>query len=302
MKVFWSIAFLLLVACDNKFEPDLSGWKVNSLPGSTKIRMDMNGREKTVTLPGDTSVIYRYPQWTRSQHEILMVQIYDVDECLRFRIVGADTTGVIIDTIYSAPPNTAINFKLAPNDSLLLVKSYDDDCTTSGNYKYSFFNRYTKEPLPDTILVEDARGILMRETVWSPDSRKVVIQDRGSIGTKGFAYDLETKEQRPIDMGKNFVWSPADPQGVAYIKDYSIYMWNWETGEKKVFFEGKSVKEVMDFRWDPIGEFMMIHIKGYLLNMEAGPFQNESIVYVSMKDRTPSEAYRFSERVDTWKK
>lgn len=295
------IACMAVVGCSREFEPDLRGWKARTAPGSTIVNITRNDRQLAVQLPGAGEAVYRYAQWTAAGDNIMLLQIRRSGSCQEYRIVTADTTGTITDTVYVAPPNTAVNFKLSPNDSLVFLKTYFDDCKESRDYRYSFINRYTGDALPDTIAVEDARGILLRETIWSPDSKRVIVQTRSIDGMKAFVYDLTSKERTPIDFGTNFIWSPVDKNIVAYLREHSIYTWNMATRERVIFYEGKSDKSVIEFRWNPTGTFMMMHVRTYLLNMEAGPFQQTRIMYLATEDKRESRMYYSDEKVDTWR-
>src|SRR5689334_20930003 len=168
-KFLFPILLLLIIGCDKEFEPDLSGWKAYTTP-SKRLHLNMNGRETTLDLPGDDRIGYRFAQWAKLQDQILLMQSIKTELCYDYQIISTDTTGAIVDTVYMAPPNTPINFKLAPNDSLLLLKTYDDNCDERGNFKYTFYNRYLKAALTDTIRVENAWNIPLHETIWSPDS------------------------------------------------------------------------------------------------------------------------------------
>lgn len=293
---------MIFIACDREFEPELKGWKAYTLPGRPIVHLDINGRQKDIELPADDKIGYRFAQWTKLQDQILLTQILKTGSCDNYQIVSVDTTGNITDTIYTAPPNTPVNFKLAPNDSLLLLKTYDDNCEGEGdNFRYTFYNRYSKTSLSDTINVVNARGILLPETIWSPDSKKVIIPAWSGRLVRAFTYDLFTKDTTYIDKGSRFIWSPTDNDMVAYIKDHSIYTKNIKTGEKDVLYQGKKKNSVTDFRWDPNGDFLMIHIRRYILNVAAGPFQQNNIIYFSMKGKTESRVFYDNQRIDTWK-
>lgn len=300
-RIFVYVILLGLVGCDPEFDPDLSGWKAYTHP-ARRVHVDMDGREKVISLPGGEGTGYRYPQWTKSQDHILLTQLISTHSCYDYRIISIDTTGTILDTLYTAPPRTPLNFKLAPNDSLLLIKSYVDNCTdVSSRFRYTFYNRYLHTWLPDTISVRKAKGIPLRETIWSPDSRRVIISEWSGQLVKAFAYDLVTRDSISIDKGSNFVWSPTDNNLVGYIKDHSIYTKDLGTGEEEMVYEGRSKKSAGDFRWSPGGDFLMIHVRSYLLNVEAPMFQSRKIIYLSLKDGRESRVHFDDQRIDTWK-
>src|SRR4051812_25215914 len=210
------VMVLIVMSCERKFEPDLKGWKAYTLPGKPLVHLDLNGRETTVGLPGDTVSVFRYPQWTKFKDQLLLTQMVKTRHCYDFQIIAIDTTGTTVDTIYTAPPNTPLNFKLAPNDSLLILKTYNDDCEhNSDHFTYTFYNRYSKSSLSDTITVGSTRGIHLKENVWSPDSKKVIISQWFGGGIKAFAYDLVTKDTTYIGKGTDFTWSPTDNDLVA---------------------------------------------------------------------------------------
>jgi hypothetical protein len=300
-KILFPAIVLIAIACGGKFEPELTGWRAYTIPGG-RLHLDLNGKEKTIALAGDKETGYRYAQWTKFQDNLLLLQIIKTERCYDYQIIAIDTAGTFVDTIYTAPPNTPLNFKLAPNDSLLILKTYDDNCgDDSDNYKYTFYNRYLKQALTDTIKVVNARGILLNETIWSPDSKKVIISQRSGGRTKAFAYDLESKDTTYIDKGSNFSWSPIDKNLVAYVKDYSIYTKNIETAEEELIYKGKRKKGAYDFRWNPTGDFMMVHFQQYLLNIDAPPLRSTKIFYLSMKDKRESKVFYDAQRIDTWK-
>jgi hypothetical protein len=292
--------FLILVGCEKEFEPPLTGWRANTIP-RTRLHLRMDGRDKMINLPGDTLTGYRYPQWTKSAAELLLVQTRRTQTCYDFQIVSVDTTGVVLDTVYTAPSNVALNFKLAPNDSLLLMKTYRDNCEDSDDYRYTFYNRFSQKALADTIRVRNARGIPLLENLWSPNSRRVLIPNLDGRRSNAFVYDLVTKDSTYIDEGSNFVWSPSDTSLVTYIKDYSIYGKNVDTGESQVIFEGKKKRSAAAFRWSPAGDYLLIHIRSYLLNIESGPTTATRIIYYSIEDKMESRTYFDDERVDSWK-
>lgn len=298
-KILLSWLVFTLLGCGKEFEPDLTGWKAYTHP-SRQIIFEFDGREKSIVLPGDEKISYRFAQWTRQNH-VLLTQITKTAKCVDYQIIAIDTTGSIVDTIYTAPPNTPLNFKLAPNDSVLLFKTYFDDCEERGDYKYTFYNRYLKTALPDTIPVGNARGILLGETVWSPDSKKVILSEWSGRQTKAFVYNLITKEKTDIDKGSNFKWSPTDNNLVAYVKEYSIYSKNMETGDVDIIFEGKKKKSISNFRWSPNGDFLMMHVSGYLLNLDVAPLQSHNIMYLSLPDGNESRTFFDDQHIDTWK-
>jgi hypothetical protein len=292
----------ILLGCGKAFEPDLSGWQAYTRGGRQKIYLSFDGRDKEVDLPGDASINYRFVQWTKSPNELLIVQTVKTASCYDFRLLAVDTTGAILDTVYAAPPNTLLNFRLAPNDSLLLLKTYIDECDGDPyRFRYTFFNRHTRQTLPDTLAVTDAAGIPLRENVWSPDSKRVIIPEWSGLASQAFMYDLTTRDTTWIDTGTNFTWSPSDNSIVAYIKNHSIWFRNVDNGEKELIYKGKKKRSVIEYRWNPSGEFLMIYVRGYLLNIEAGPLQQTKIIYYSPEDENESETILGERRADTWR-
>jgi hypothetical protein len=300
--IIFSAMVMTSMGCGKKFEPDLRGWKAYTLPGRPMVHLDLDGREKTIKLPGGDGVVYRYPQWTKLHDNLLLVQIVKTRQCYDYQIISADTTGEITDTIYTAPANTALNFKLAPNDSILILKTYPDDCEEEiEDFSYTFYNRHLKKSLPDTVTVEHARGLHFTETVWSPNSQKVIISEWQWENVKASAYNVVTKDTTYIGEGNNFTWSPADNNLVAYIKGYSIYFKNIETGEEEVIFEGREKRRASRFRFNPTGDFLMIHVSDYLLNVDVPPLQSTKIIYFSIRDKIESRTFFEDQRIDTWK-
>jgi hypothetical protein len=301
-NILLSITLLMVMSCERKFEPDLRGWKAYAVPGKPLVHLDLDGRGITVGLLGDTNSVFRYPQWTKFNDQLLLTQIVKTQRCYDYQIIAIDTTGAIVDTIYTAPPNTSLNFKLAANDSLLILKTYHDDCEHSSDHTtYTFYNRYSKNALSDTITVGNARGIHFNENVWSPDSKKVIISKWSEGRTKAFTYDLVTKDTTYIGKGRDFTWSPTDNNLVAYIKDYSIYFKNIETRKEEVIFTGKEKRSAVNFRFNPNGEFLMIHVANYLLNVDLPILRSTKIIYYSLRDKTESTTVYDNQRIDTWK-
>jgi hypothetical protein len=301
-KFLLLVALFIVLGCGREFEPELKGFKAYTLPGRPQVHLEMDGREATIELPGEGKVGYRFAQWTKQQDHLLLSQIVKTESCYDYQIISIDTSGTIIDTIYTGPPNTAVNFKLAPNDSLLLLKTYDINCVDKGsNFKYTFYNRFAKQALYDTVDFGSSAGILLHETIWSPDSKKVILPNWTGLIIEACVYDLATRDTTYIDTGSNFIWSPTDNDIVSYIKDYSIYTMNLATREKEILYHGKKKRGATAFRWNPNGDFLMIHFKSYLLNVEAGPLQQNRIIYVSIKDKSESRIYYDDQRIDTWK-
>jgi hypothetical protein len=297
----WLLVTLIVAACGSEFEPDLSGWKVTAVPARPGIFFDLNGRERTLELPGGAGARYRYPQWIKAGSLVMLTQLLPADSCYNHQILTIDTAGVIVDTVYTAPPQTAINFKLAPNDSIMVIKSYYDNCVEGRDYKYTFYNRFLKKGLPDTIHINNARGIPFEESVWSPDSRKVILSRRYNREVKAFVYDMITKDTANIDKGTNFVWSPTDTSRVFYIKDWSIYSMNISTGERELIFEGKQKRAAIAFRWSPRGDFLMIQLRRYLLNIKAPMTQSSTVLYYTLKDKTESDIHYTDLQIHSWK-
>jgi hypothetical protein len=283
----------------------MTGWTATTDTSKPIIYLNIDGRSKRLELPGHDSIGYHDAQWTKNQH-LLLTQSIKKNDCYEYQIISMDTSGIVIDTIYKAPPKTTVDFKLAPNDSMLILKSYKWDCANSGNdfnfdYKFTFFNRYSKNGLSDTIRVANALNIITRETIWSPDSRKVVIEEWASAQRRAFVFDLVTKDTSFIDRGTHFIWSPSDKNLVAYIKDYSLYAKNISSGETQVIYEGRRNKKVKDFRWSPVGDFLMINIEGYFLNIRSYVTWNPTHIYLSMPDKVESQTFYNMERIDTWR-
>jgi hypothetical protein len=300
-RVLLATLALITLSCGQKFEPDLRGWQAYAVPARPRVHVEIDGRELDIELPGE-GVGYRFPQWTKLHDHMLLSQIVKTKACYDYQIIEIDTAGTILDTVYTAPPNTPVNFKLAPNDTLMLLKTYDDVCEDNGiDFKYTFYDRYTRKSLGDTIAVGNAAGIMLNETVWSPDSRKVILSSWSGPEIKAVVYDLVTKDTTFIDMGSNFIWSPVDKNLIAYIKDYSIYSMNMESGVKEMIFQGKRKKKVMNFRWNPSGDFLMIHIRGYILNIESEMTWKPDNIYLSMKERQESKVFYHDEIIQTWK-
>jgi hypothetical protein len=301
MKKFLPLILLVAIACGPDFEPDLSGWKAYTHP-ARRVYLEIDGKERMIQLPGDDSITFRYPQLTTSLDQIILIQLTRVDGCTNYQLVAIDTTGSVIDTIYTPPPKTPLNFRLAPNDSLLLLKTYTDNCNgEAGDFKYTFYDRHLRKALADTIRVRRAKGIPMQESAWSPDSKKVIISEWSGKEVKGYVYDLVTKDTTRIDKGSNFVWSPTDDDLVAYIKDNSIYGMNVRTGEKNLIFEGENKRAADDFRFDPTGKFLMIHLRRYLLNVESNMTRSTTIIYFSLANKEESRVYYDDRKFDTWK-
>lgn len=289
-----------LFACDTEFEPEIVGWKAYTVAYRREVHLTLDGVEKVLTLPGDEHVGYHRAQWTK-ENQLLLTQYTRGENC-NFQIITADTAGVITDTVYTAPAQTALAFKLAPNDSLLVLKTYKYDCADDGKrFRYSFYDRFKKKALSDTIKSANALVIPFAETVWSPDSKKVILSEWSGRLVKAYVYDLQTKAKTEIDKGMHFTWSPTDQDIIAYVKDYSLYTKNIRTGATELVYPGKKKEAVDDFRWDPTGTFFKIYIRGYLLNLEAPMFNKLTFIYYSPINKSESTVYRREDRIDTWK-
>lgn len=291
---------LILLGCGQKFEPELKGWRAYAVPARAFVLFDIDGHSSRISLPSKDGVAYRFPQWTKSGDRILLMQSVRQEKCSDFRLISVDTSGNEIDTIYTPPPGTALNFKLAPNDTLVLIKTYEDCAGEEARFRYTFYNRFTGKWLPDTVTVRNARGVPIHETVWSPDSRRVIVTQWAGRREDAFVYSLDSRDTTYIGKGTNFVWSPVDNNMVAYIKEYSVYTLNLQTGEEELIFEGKRKRRVVRFRFDPTGEFLMMYVRRYFLNIEAGPTGNESVLYVSLKDKVESKYHWGEMRLDSW--
>jgi len=305
-KILVPTILILLFGCGSEFEPRLTGWTASTDTFKPIIYLDIDGHSKMLELPGYDSIDYHDVQWTKNSNHLLLTRSTKSNNCYQYEIISMDTSGVVIDTIYKAPPKTAFDFKLAPNDSLLILKTFNWDCANRSNnfnfdYRFTFYNRFSKKGLLDTIKVGNAINIIINETVWSPDSRKVIIEEWTGSGRAAFVFDLVTKDTSFIDTGSDFIWSPSDKNLVAYIKDYSLYTKNISSGEKQIIFEGRRKKKVKDFRWNPTGDFLMINIEGYFLNIESYISWNPTHIYLSMPDKRESKTFYNMERIDTWR-
>jgi hypothetical protein len=306
MKTIFLLTILtLLFGCGSDFEPKLTGWTANTDTFKPILYLNIDGHSKTLELPG-----YRYhdPQWIKNRNLLLLTQTLEINECYEYQIISMDTSGNVVDTIFTALPRKALDFKLAPNDSILLLKTFNWDCANRSNnlnydYRYTFYNRFSKKGLLDTIKVRNARNIGFSETVWSPDSKKVIIEEwTGNSGARAaFIFDLATKDTTHIDTGSDFIWSPVDNDLVAYIKDYSLYSKNIRTGETEIIYKGRKKKKVKDFRWNPTGDFLMINITGYFLNIESDALWKPTRIFISMPDKKKSQEFYNNDYIDTWR-
>jgi len=305
-KSFLSIILIILFGCGSDFEPRLTGWTATTDIFKPTIYFNLDGRSKKLELPGDDSIGYHDAQWTKYQNHLLLTQSTKKNDCYEYQIILMDTSGAVIDTIYKAPQKTALDFKLAPNDSSIILKTFNWDCHNRSNdfnfdYRFTFYNRYSKTGFLDTIKVANAINIIINETVWSPDSRKVIIEEWIGSNRAAFVFDLVTKDTSFIDVGTDFIWSPSDENLVAYIKDYSLYIKNISSGEKEIIYEGRRKKKVKGFRWSPAGNFLMINIEGYFLGIESYVTWNPTHIYLSMPDKLESATFYNMERIDTWR-
>src|SRR5688572_18881275 len=304
-KILLLIVLIVSFGCGSDFEPKLTGWTANTDTFKPTIYLNMDGYSKTLELPGGDSIGYHDAQWT-NQNYLLLIQSVKRNNCHEQQIISMDTSGTVIDTVYKASPRTAIDFKLAPNDSLIILHTCNWNCGNwdkdhDFNFQFTFFNRFSKERLLDTIKVRNRLNIILNETIWSPDSKKVIIEEWAGRDRTAFTFDLLTKDTTYIDTGSDFIWSPADNDLVAYIKDYSVYTKNISTGEKQLIFKGRKKKRVKDFRWNPTGEFMMINIEGYFLGIASYITWNPTRIYLSMSDKKESKTFYNMEQIETWR-
>lgn len=220
---------ILLCRCGTEFEPKLIGWTAKTDIFRPIIYLSIDGRLKKLELPGSDSISYHDAQWTKYQNHLLLTQSTKRNNCYEYQIISIDTSGTVMDTIFTFPLKTAIDFKLAPNDSLLILKTCYWNCGDwtkdhNFNYRFSFYNRFSKKALLDTIKVGNANNISFNETVWSPDSRKVIIEEWIGSNREAFTFDLVTKDtssstQVVILFGRHLIktWLPIS-RNIQYIQ------------------------------------------------------------------------------------
>lgn len=304
-KILLPTILIFLFGCGSDFEPELTGWTASTDTFKPTIYLNIDGRSKKLELSGGDSIGYHDAQWTNQDH-LLLTQTVKRNNCYEQQIISMDTSGTVIDTVYQVSRKMAIDFKLAPNDSLIILKTCNWNCGNwdkdhDFNFQFTFYNRFSKKGLSDTIKVRNALNIILNETIWSPDSKMVVIEQWNGHNRTAFAFDLVTKDTTFIDSGSDFVWSPSDKDLVAYVKDYSVYSKNIRTGEKQLLYKGREKKKVKDFRWNPTGDFLMINVEGYFLGIESYITWNPTHVYLSMSDKKESKTFYNMEQIETWK-
>src|SRR5688572_2481091 len=94
-KITFSTLVFIILGCGREFEPDLSGRQVYTTPPN-RLHMITNEQESVIELPGDERIGYRYPQWTRFEDHILLVQMIKTDSCVNYQIVTSNADGDII--------------------------------------------------------------------------------------------------------------------------------------------------------------------------------------------------------------
>lgn len=304
-KILPIILVSVFGACSADFEPNLSGATANIDFHTKNLLISINGRQKEFKLTTVDSINYYNPQWTNRQDFILAERHVDRDNCFDYQIVKFDTTGTITDTVYTPKKCTIVDYMLSPNDSLLLIRSYsykDWRDKQFGNVKYEIYDLQSKV-VTDSIIINNTKLNLdsFIETIWSPDSRKVLVFEKMDMKEKAFIYDLNRNDTTFIGVGVNFTWSPSDNNLVAYIQDLSLYTLDLKTDGREEIYHGRRKKKVTDFRWGPKGDFLMVNVSGYMLNIESKMTWDPLCVYISIPDKRKSKEFWYNQRIETWK-
>jgi hypothetical protein len=305
-KLGFILYAILLVNCASDYEPTFTGKSIHHEWSGDKLRFNINGQRKEISLPTKNEIDFNNPIWQRGQDIILMQMTERLGECNNYSIVTFDMDGHVMDTIYQAEPCTYIEFMPSPNDKLLLIRTYksDDRLTNSKErgIKYLVYN-ISKQAIQDSLTFDQTNLELdkFHESIWSPDSKNVLVFATGDNNEHlGFIYNFKDGK-KSLDKGTNFIWSPTNNNLVSYLKDNKIIFKNLDSNEMTVFYQGHENKVINDFRWNPTGEYLVINFNGQFLNIDSKAAWRPTSILVSVQDKRESKVFERHNVYDSWK-
>jgi hypothetical protein len=306
MKIFRLLFLIpLITQCTSNFDPEFQGKTIYHSWSSDKIQLNLNGEIKEIKLPTTDTTVFNNPVWLKGQDRFLMTTSEKRQNCYTHAIVSFDMSGKLIDTVFTPAPCTINYFMPSPDDKSLLIRSYvynDWKTTNTGTVSYFVYDLKQKTIL-DSIAFEKSRLNLegFRETIWSPDSKQVIIfRSHRNNEQTAFIYDLN-KTSVLLDTGSNFVWSPTNKEVVSYIKKNKILFKNLATNKTEEFFSGDKNIIINDFRWDPKGEYLIVNLINYFTNAETGGTRKPSSIFISVSDKQQSGKFPKHTVYHSWK-
>ncbi len=191
------------------------------------------------------------------------------------RIVKIDTTGKIIDTLYTSLKGHYIDdFSISLNDSLVFIREFDD-------------NELRKDKSPDNVWPEfkcfhylvnvDSKNIIdsfvissriylygSKEPNWDLNSQKVLfIKSLAQTSNNrksdiAYYYDLKKKTSIFIDSCNNISWIPNDSGAVCIKQDNEIIKFNLLTKNKTILYKASRRESIDDCRFSPNGKYLLV--------------------------------------------
>lgn len=293
MKIFRFLFLIpLITQCTSNFDPEFQGKTIYHSWSSDKIQLNLNGEIKEIKLPTNDTLVFNNPVWLKGEDRFLMTTSEKGQDCYTHVIVSFDLNGKLMDTVFTPAPCSIIEFMPSPDDKLLMIRSYvynDWKTTNTGTVSYFVYNLEQKT-IQDSIDFEKSRLNLegFRETIWSPDSKQVIIsRSNRSNEQTAFIYDLD-KTSVLLDTGSNFVWSPTNKEIVSYIKKNKVVFKNLKTNKVEEFFSGDKNTAINDFRWDPKGEYLIVNLNNHSLDREATLTWKPASIFISVSDKRQS--------------
>lgn len=305
-RLVFILGTILLFQCSSDYEPAFTGKTIYHDWNSDKLKLNIDGQLKEFKLPTSETIDYNSPIWLRGQDTILMTKTEKTDSCYNYSIVSFDVNGNLQSTILKSEPCTIIEFMPAPNDTLLLLRTYNYADWFSknkvGRVNYLVYDLF-KQSIQDSISFDNTNLELdkFHESIWSPDSKKVLLFATADNGEQlGFIYNLN-EGKKLLDSGTNFIWSPTDNDVVSYLKDNEIVFKNLDSNEKDIFYRGQEDKAINNFRWNPTGEFLVINFNGQFLNIDTKATWRPTSILVSVHDKRESKVFERHNVYDSWK-
>ena len=213
--------------------------------------------------------------------------------------------GKILDTLFTPAPCTIVDYMPSPNDKLLLLRTYKyTDWYVKGTGRTTYFiYDIEKNLFQDSIIFENSKLNFesLKETIWSPNSERTLLFSIGENNEQAaFIYKLGG-EKTLVGRGTNFIWSPVDEHLVSYLNANTIFFKNVLTNETTEFYKGQKDKKINDFRWSPTGEYLVINLHGYFMNIASKTTWKPSRIFISAKDKWKSKEIFEHTVFESWK-
>lgn len=305
MRKFFIFVVIVFTSCTSSplFNPGITGsiishdWMLDTI----HLRIDSQGI--SFKLPVNDSTDYSYPSWLNNENAFLMSQYKkEGDSCYSYQVVKFDAKGNLSDTVFTPDPCNIIHAMPSPNDSLLLVRSYSYRNWKLGGSSvvtYSVIDMYTKAIVYQVKHRTALDFDHLASPVWSPDSRRFIVADVHARDTQLAYIHGVNGETTLFGAGKNFTWSPADTNIVAYLKDNTIFFKNVLSSTTTEFYKGK--KTIVDFLWHPNGDYLLVNVGDYSLKIKKGKFWHANHILVATADKQVSEEFLGQIVFESWK-